>query len=208
VDGREQREAERQPIVNVEGERVALGPLRRDLIPHYQRWNNDLAVTRTLRSSLPMTIEQEATGFDAVVKDERYALFTIYERATGRPIGLTYLADVDHQNRSAEFGIVIGERDCHGKGYGTETTRLVLDYAFTALGLHNVMLTCREHNVAGRRAYEKAGFKEFGRRRQCKWLNGRLWDNIYMDCLASEFESPVLARVFVPDEPRTDRALD
>jgi hypothetical protein len=27
-----------EPILNVEGERVALGPLRRDLLPLYQRW--------------------------------------------------------------------------------------------------------------------------------------------------------------------------
>jgi hypothetical protein len=27
-------------------------------------------------------------------------------------------------------------------------------------------------------------------------------DWVYMDCPASEFESPVLGKVFVPDEPR------
>ncbi|MFP5354372.1 MAG: GNAT family N-acetyltransferase, partial [Gemmatimonadota bacterium] len=42
------------------------------------------------------------------------------------------------------------------------------------------------------RAYEKAGFTEIGRRRQCLWLAGRPWDLIYMDCLATEFTSPVL----------------
>jgi RimJ/RimL family protein N-acetyltransferase len=56
---------------------------------------------------------------------------------------------VDHRNRSATFGILIGEPECRGKGYGTETTRLMLDYAFTTLGLHNVMLTVFEFNPAG-----------------------------------------------------------
>ena len=50
----------------------------------------------------------------------------------------------------------------------------MLDYAFTALGLHSVMLIVDEFNLAGRRAYEKAGFREFGRRRQCHWIGGRL----------------------------------
>ncbi len=31
---------------------------------------------------------------------------------------------------------------------------------------------------------------------------GRLWDVIYMDCLASEFTSPHLAAIIVPDAPR------
>ena len=30
-----------QPIVNIVGEKVALGPLRRDLLPLYHKWSND-----------------------------------------------------------------------------------------------------------------------------------------------------------------------
>ncbi|MBL8128813.1 MAG: GNAT family N-acetyltransferase [Chloroflexia bacterium] len=75
--------------------------------------------------------------------------------------------------------------------------------SLTPICLHRVMLTVAEFNHAGRRAYERAGFRECGRRRQCRWLAGRLWDEISMDCLATEFESPVLATIFVPDEPRS-----
>ena len=57
-------------------------------------------------------------------------------------------------------------------------------------------------NIAGQRAYRRAGFKEFGRRRACAWMNGQWWDEVYMDCLASEFESPVLGAIFQPDAPR------
>ncbi len=149
VDGRS--------VLNVVGERVALGPLRRDLIAAYQRWNNDFATTRTLARSEPTTVEQETAAYDQVTKDERYALVTIYERATRRAIGIAYLADIDRLNRTAEYGIVISEPDCRGKGYGTETTKLMVDYAFTVLGLHSVILTVYEYNLAGLRAYEKGG---------------------------------------------------
>ena len=196
-----QSPAER-PIVNIEGELVALGPARRDLLPVYTRWMNDLGTLRSIGApSRPMTLEAETAWYDGIAASDT-AFFTIYERSTWLPVGGTDLREIDYRNRSASFGIMIGEPDRRGKGYGTEATRLLLDYAFTALGLHNVMLTCYEFNLAGRRAYEKAGFKEIGRRRQCRWMGGRLWDDIYMDCLATEFESPVLARVFVPDEPR------
>jgi RimJ/RimL family protein N-acetyltransferase len=199
-----------QPILNIVGELVALGPHRRDLLATYQRWINDFGTLRTLGvvPPGPMTLEQEALWYEGAAANE--FRFTIYERtvspASGlawRPIGTTRLGGIDHRNRSAGFGIGIGEPDARGKGYGTEATRLMLDFAFTALGLHSVMLTVAEFNLAGRRAYEKAGFREFGRRRQCRWLAGRLWDDVYMDCLATEFVSPVLARVFVPDEPRS-----
>jgi hypothetical protein len=48
-----------------------------------------------------------------------------------------------------------------------------------------------EFNPAGMRAYQKAGFKEIGRRRKSCMLAGKPWDAIYMDCLSSEFERPV-----------------
>lgn len=191
------------PLVNIVGEAVALGPVRRDLIPLYQRWMNDFQTLPRLGAAPgPMTLEAETRWYDEIVASDT-RIFTIYERATWRPLGTTDLRDIDHRNRSASFGVLIGEPGDRGKGYGTEATRLMLDYAFTALGLHNVLLHVYAYNLAGQRAYEKAGFKEIGRRRQCRWLGGRLWDEVLMDCLASEFESPVLGRLFVPDEARS-----
>ncbi|HUZ03666.1 MAG TPA: GNAT family protein [Thermomicrobiaceae bacterium] len=192
------------PILNILGDLVALGPLRGDLLPAYQRWINDFATLRTLAAvPRPMTLEQEQSWYDhAAAGGPDMAYFTIYERATLRPIGNTELHHIDFRNRSAEFGILIGEPDARGKGYGTEATRLVLDYAFVALGLHNVMLTTYEFNLAAQRTYAKAGFTVIGRRRQSRLMGGKLWDEIFMDCLATEFQSPVLAKVFVPDQPR------
>jgi RimJ/RimL family protein N-acetyltransferase len=98
---------------------------------------------------------------------------------------------------------MIGEKDCWNKGYGTEATALVLDYAFTALGLHNVMLRAYAYNQAGIRAYQKAGFREFGRRRQARRLAERAYDVVYMDCLASEFQGGVVRRMVVGEEPQS-----
>jgi RimJ/RimL family protein N-acetyltransferase len=192
------------PVVNVVGDRLALGPLRRDLIPVYQRWTNDFAVTRTLRSSQPTPSEQVTATCDQLRSDERSATFTIYTRDDWRPIGNTALVEIDWRARTAEFVLFIGEPDCRGKGYGTEATRLMLDYAFTALGLHSLMLKVYAFNLAGRRVYEKAGFRTIGRRRECQLMGGKLWDVDYMDCLASDFASPFLAQLFTPDAPRND----
>jgi diamine N-acetyltransferase len=55
-------------------------------------------------------------------------------------------------------------------------------------------------NPAGIRAYQKAGFKEFGRRRECRLMGGKLWDEIQMDCQSTEFESTVLRHTYAPDD--------
>jgi len=192
-------------VVNVMGERVALGPIRRDLVPLYHRWINDFAVLRTLHVPRPSTLEEVQVSHEAQVAEERQrrvVYFTVYDRATLRPIGRTDLMDISYRDRSARFGIEIEEADYRGRGYGTEATRLTLDYAFTALGLHNVALETWEYNRAGQRAYAKAGFRETGRRRQAKFMGGKLWDIVQMDCLSTEFVSPVLGEILIPDELR------
>jgi diamine N-acetyltransferase len=191
------------PIVNIEGEHVSLGPIRREHIPLYLRWINDFGTTRMLGlPPRPMTLEQEIAWFEQAASSGAQPLFTIYERATGRPIGNCGLHEVDHHNRRTVVGIMIGEPDARGRGLGTEAMRLLLDYAFTVLGMHSVMLTVFEYNLAGRRCYEKVGFREIGRRRESRWYNGRFWDEISMDILTSEFASPVLSTVFAPEKGR------
>ena len=195
-----QQPEEGAPFVNIIGKLVALGPLRRDL--PYQRWYSDFSTTRTTGKSRPMTVEEAEAWYERHAMNDREAHFAIYERITWHPIGTTQLTDIDMENRRAEFGIVIGEPDSRDKGYGTEAARLMLDYAFTARGLLNVMLIVNAYNRAGLRAYEKAGFREFGRRRQCRFMGGKMWDHVYMECIAAEFTSPVLGSVFVPDQPQ------
>jgi RimJ/RimL family protein N-acetyltransferase len=188
-----------QLIVMIQGERVALGPFSRELIPIFRRWNNDLLVTRTCARQYPTTLEEETDAYDRVVRDKNFVLFTLYEQSSLRPIGYAYLSDVDYRNRTAEYGIVIGEADCRGKEYGTETTRLILDFGFTVLGLHNILLKVYEFNQAGIRAYEKAGFRHIGRRHQARVIGGRQWDVLFMECLSSDFASPLLAHSLMLD---------
>jgi diamine N-acetyltransferase len=176
-----------QPTINIVGERLVLGPLNRDLIDTYWRWLNDFRMTRTIGVPLPYPWEQVEGEFRQISDNATSTEFTICEKVSGRPIGNVAWRDIDWRNGTAEYVLFIGEGDCRGKGYGTEVTRLMLDYAFNTLGLDNVMLRVYEFNVAGHRAYLKAGFRECGRRRQCKRLGGKLWDVIYMECLAADF---------------------
>ena len=45
-----------------------------------------------------------------------------------------------------------------------------------------------EFNTRALKCYEKCGFKEYGRRRKCKFINGKYYDSISMDILREEFE--------------------
>ena len=102
-------------------------------------------------------------------------------------IGHISLHDIDHLNRHAFLGIFIGEENHRGKGYGVEAIRLVLDYGFKTLNLHNIMLSVHADNKPGIASFNKVGFRETGRRREWIYKNGEYIDVIYMDILSREF---------------------
>lgn len=177
-----------EPILNLVGERVALGPLLPEHVPLHLRWANDWDVIE------PRGMLLRSVGSDQISAwHERYRasddiIFTIYEHATHRPIGETSFRPLDLIHRRAEFGIFIGEKDCWGQSYGTETARLMLRYGFTKLDLHNIYLRVSSHNARGIGAYTRAGFRECGRLREAVRIAGRAYDMIYMECLASEYD--------------------
>ena len=179
-----------RPVVTIYGERVALGPLRPELYTLHTRWVNDSEVGWNL-FGLPQTrtLQQESEWLDAELQDPHSVYFLIYAQDRWRPIGVTSLTEIDFRRGTATFRIMIGSPGDRGKGFGTEVTRLVLEHAFNVLGLHNIMLKVFGFNIAGQRAYMKAGFHVIGRRRECVPRDGKLWDEIYMECLSTEFSA-------------------
>ena len=192
-----------QPVVNIVGEKVALGPCRRDLMPLYDRWFNDFEVGMPYFLQLrPHTREAREAWYEQLANDDpTVTYFQIYERTTMRPIGRTMLYQIDLFERTADFGILIGERDCWGKGYGTETAILMLDYGFTLLRLHNIMLRVDSYNERAIRAYKRAGFREFGRRHEARRRGERTYDIVHMECLAADFHHSRLHSLLPEGEP-------
>lgn len=193
------------PMINIRGDRVALGPLGVEHADALCRWQNDYAVMRNWEFLPgPRTVDGVRHRFEPgeFYADPANVVFAVYDIAGWHLVGMAGLFHVDHVNRIAEFFVMIGDAPNRGKGYGTEATRLVLDHAFTALGLASVMLRVFEYNLAGIRAYEKAGFQRVGIRRKSKFMGGRVWDTLVMDAVADEFDSPVLGGILAPDTPR------
>jgi RimJ/RimL family protein N-acetyltransferase len=190
-----------KPVLNISGDRVALGPLQKSMISSFIRWENDFAVSSMSGDALyPVSQSRIEERFEHRTRETgSWCIeFAIYERASMQVIGSTELRNIDRTHRIAEYRIVIGERSCWGKGYGTETTMLMLDYAFTVLGLHNVLLSTFGYNERAVRAYTRAGFRVMGRQREAVRLGDQVYDMIFMDCLATEFRSPLRRVIELP----------
>jgi RimJ/RimL family protein N-acetyltransferase len=134
--------------------------------PAFQRWYADDEIARLLRhDQRPLNAIQSRSYFDTIIMplSARGMGYAIHEVATDRLIGTTALTDVEGSDyRSALFRIVIGEKDCWGRGYGTEATRLVVEEAFERHGLNEVRLEVFRHNARALAAYHRVGFRDTG----------------------------------------------
>jgi hypothetical protein len=129
--------------MTISGKLVTLGALVRSDLALYYLWISDFAVTRYyLDTPRPQTQEERAAAYERLGSGDLHNTdFAISELATMRPIGRVGLEDINYQRRRASFGVLIGEKDCWGKGYGAEAMRLTLEYGFRLLGLYNIMLS-------------------------------------------------------------------
>ena len=182
------------PIV-VKGEKVALGPLRRELVPLFLRWMRDLEGTHPpCAADLQSSSEAEDAWYEGACAPDRRT-FVIYELAGMRPVGVCGLFDLDLAHRRCEFGIAIGDRGCWGLGFASEATRLCVGYAFSALGVQNVLLRAQADNAAAIAAYTRAGFKKIGVRRGAVRSTADGVDLVYMDLVSADY--------FAPGKPRS-----
>ncbi|WP_299117200.1 GNAT family N-acetyltransferase [uncultured Winogradskyella sp.] len=77
-------------------------------------------------------------------------------------IGLIDVFDFNVKNKRAGIGILIQDESDRYKGYGREALKLLSDYCFKTLHLHQVYANISEHNKASLKLFEGNGFKIIG----------------------------------------------
>jgi RimJ/RimL family protein N-acetyltransferase len=175
------------------GEKVTLRGVRREDLPRLWEFNNDLAVELAGGGDPPMpqSLERLQAEFDqeAAKGGRDGARFAI--EADGKMIGHCGLFNVNSTALTCELGIGIGDKDYWGRGYGRESIRLLLDYAFRLRNFHKVWLRVQANNERAVRAYRACGFVEEGRLRQHVFSDGQYHDNVFMGVLRAEWTSRI-----------------
>lgn len=177
-------------------DRLRFRALERQDLPAFLKWINDPEVRYGLGLFLPLSMDDEQEWFERVrarPPDERNLVIEIRQSPgeVGEPswkmIGNLGFFNLDNRNRSAELGIIIGDKDCWNQGYGTEAVGLLLKHGFNTLNLNRIYLLVLETNPRAIRAYEKAGFSHEGRQRQAEFRDGKYLDLLVMSILKDEF---------------------
>lgn len=174
----------------IEGELVVLRRHEAANLAAFRRWYGDRDVARLARyQDGPMRLDEIDRFFQARALGKDSLAMAIHVRDGDRLIGSCAFSQLDGDNGSAIYHITIGEKDAWGHGYGTEATALMVEHAFSVVGLHRIALSVFEFNERAIRAYRRCGFIVEGRAREAIWRDGRWWDELSMSILASEWQA-------------------
>lgn len=177
------------------GTRIRLRAAEKTDIDSFLKWINDPEVTENLMLVSPMSrIEEERWYENMLERPPCEHVMVINIKVPENPgewhsIGTCQFIHIDWRNRSAELGIMIGEKSCWNQGFGTETMRMLLEHGFNILNLHRIWLQVYAKNTRGIHAYEKAGFIHEGQFRQAHYQHGRYYDVHLMSVLKDEWQS-------------------
>jgi RimJ/RimL family protein N-acetyltransferase len=92
-------------------------------------------------------------------------------------IGNCCLAQIDLINRSAEFGIIIGDKESWGKGISTKVMRIIFGHGFLRLNLNRIWLGTSQSNIGMQQSAIKIGMKREGLYKHALFINGQFEDD-------------------------------
>ena len=170
----------KKELKTIIGNGVTLRPITFEDTPLIVKWRNNPEVMKNFIFQKPFTEEMHINWMNTKVLTGEVVQYIIVDNLTQQPIGSAYIRDIDHVNQSAEYGIFIGENVSRGRGLGTETAKLFIDYMFEHFNLHRIFSRILDGNEASLRSCEKAGFVKEGVFRDMVKIKGEYRDVVFI----------------------------
>jgi RimJ/RimL family protein N-acetyltransferase len=173
----------------MKGTKVRLREYRKEDIKLAKDFMNNPEIRKFLYPGIPylITLEDEEKWYESntSLKDEySFAIETLTEK---KYIGGCGVNKIDWKNSVAEVGVVIGNTEYLGKGYGTDAMRILIKFIFNQMNIHKIRLKVFSFNKRAIKSYEKCGFIVEGRMREEIFRDGKYHDNIVMGMLKEEY---------------------
>jgi RimJ/RimL family protein N-acetyltransferase len=176
--------------VTLQGDRIRLREIAPDDVTAAMRWASDPETFRYMAYEVVPTAEEEAAilaGFVAQAAERPRVQYDLgIEAEAGGLIGMARLGITSFEHRQGDLGYLL-RRDEWGKGLVTEAAGLLLELAFTRLGLHRVSAFHDPENAASGRVLQKIGMRREGLFRENVWANGKWRDSVAYAILEPEW---------------------
>ncbi len=173
-----------------QSERLILRELEAsDCSADYVGWLADPEINRFLETRFSPQNEASVIAFiEGVRSRSDEFLFGMFLREGGRHIGNIKVGPIKPHHRLADVSLLVGARDCWGRGYAAEAIAAVSRYAFEELGVLKLSASMYAPNRGSEQAFLKVGYKDEGLRRQHYELDGDRCDLIELGLLPSDLE--------------------
>lgn len=173
----------------MQGTSVFLGQLEKADVPeiYFHTHQMDIATYAGGMAS-PVLREQHEARLHRNQQNPSRVDYGIFLHENDLLIGTVSLKNINHHQQTAGFGICIFRPECLSRGYGTEATRLMVEYGMFHLNLYNIDLLVFAGNHRAIRAYEKVGFKHLGVRKGALELGGERLDAVWMDLIQDDLD--------------------
>ena len=143
----------------------------------WEAWTRRLAHTRTYIAAT-LRSRRAGTSYD----------YVLVERASGQIVGCAGLNEVDRTRVHARAHIGYWVRtDRTGHGFATETTILLVEFAFRRLRLQRVAICVATGNARSRRVPERLGIPFEGVARGSERVRGRFLDHRTYGCTRADW---------------------
>jgi len=172
-------------------DRLYLSPLSVDYADYYLKWFNDPEVFGHIRDmTFISNLEEQKRWVEEVNRDPCQLVFSIFYIPDDQIIGDGGFMHINWEDRKAEVGLVIGEKQYQGLGLGAESLWLVCKYGFEEMKLHNIMGENYADNPIAISNAKKIGLRYYGTRRQSRRIGNKVLDVHYSDMLPQELIKP------------------
>lgn len=106
---------------------------------------------------------------------------------TKKTVGCIDLFDFDPYHKRAGVGILIHNKEDRQKEYAASALKLLIDYAFDFLSLHQLFCNITVNNKASVKLFTKLGFEIVSVKKDWVW-NGNSWEDEYFLQLINELQ--------------------
>lgn len=165
------------------GEKVVLRSYREEDIDVALKYVNDKELKRYLVNNIPFPMtkwEEEEWVKSQKANSEGLYNFAIEDIESNKYIGGCGIQNVNWLVRVATVGIMIGDKDYWGRGYGTDAMKVLIDFIFNDMNMSKIRLSVFSFNERARKSYEKCGFEVEGVLKNEIFKDGKYYDEIIM----------------------------
>ena len=166
-------------MVTLTGTTIYLRALEPEDLDFIYRLENNEAMWEVSNTQTPYSrflIRQYLENAHQDIYEAKQLRLAICKTGTFEPVGLIDLFDFDPVNNRAGVGIIIENSPDRGKGLGTEALRLVIEYSFKKLQVHQLYANIDPANVASTTLFTNFGFLLTGVKKDWNKRN-----NLYFD---------------------------